>query len=335
MSLSLPRVSILIVSWNGKEYLKVCLSSLQNLHYPEWEVILVDNGSSDGTTEFVKKKFPQVRVIENWRNLGFARANNQAFERSRGKYVLLLNNDTRVEPDFLTPLVQRMEADESLGAVQPLILSWDGQRVQSTGSFFTPSGFLYHRGYRQDRDYANFLEPGPIFAAQGSALLLRRELIVKIGLFDESYLMYFEESDLSHRVWLSGHRVFFEPSGVVYHRGGGTVWRHPRSRVQFHSFKNRLQTYLKNLGSRQLLSTLPRHLLYLQLASGAYLLIKRDLSLAWAVQRAIFWNLLHLKEILKKRAWVQEQVRRVPDRDYLPQVSRKVSLGYYLSLLMG
>lgn len=330
-----PLVSILIVNWNGKKHLKTCLASLEGISYPNYEIALVDNGSTDGSVIFVKQKYPAVRIVKNDHNLGFAKANNQGFKKTRGKYVLLLNNDTRVEPGFFNPLVQRVEDEPRIGAVQPLILFWNGQKIQSTGSFFTPNGFLYHRHHHAPRTKVNKTEPSPIFAANGSALLLRRGLIEKIGLFDEDYYMYFEESDLCHRIWLSGHRVIFEPQSVVYHRGRATSQKIARPTVQFHSFKNRLQTYLKNLETRQLLTTLPRHLLYMQVASFAYLTMKKSLFLAWAVQKALLWNLTHLSQTLQKRRRIQQEIRRVPDKDFLPLLTRRVPLSYHHRLLKG
>src|SRR3990167_8114157 len=144
------KVSIIIVSWNGLNFLKNCLKSLYKIDYPNFEVIIVDNGSFDNSIEYIKRNYPQVKLITNRRNVGFAEANNIGYKVADGKYILFLNNDTTVTKSFLTNLIKVIEEEKDLGGVQAKILTMsDKRRLDSAGSFLTNTGFLYHYGYNQ------------------------------------------------------------------------------------------------------------------------------------------------------------------------------------------
>src|SRR3989344_7353611 len=202
-----PLVSIIIVNWNGGEVLRDCLRSLGKIKYPKWELILVDNGSTDGSEMLVlnlKLKAESLKLIRNKINVGFAKANNRGCKKISGKYVLLLNNDTKVTPKFLTTLVDRMENDPTIGVVQPKIKLMDKPGyLDNAGSFFTRIGFLQHWGFLR-KDTREFDEEREIFSAKGACMLIRRKVVENVGLFDEEFFSHFEESDFCWRVWLSG-----------------------------------------------------------------------------------------------------------------------------------
>ncbi len=331
-----PLVSIIIVNWNSREDLKECFESLFKISYKNYEVIMVDNGSKDDSVEFVEKNFPKVFIAKSKVNLGFAGGNNLGFKESHGEYILLLNNDTIVPPDFLGELVNFMEKRKDVGIVQPKILFHRPgtplhHRINSVGSFFLSTGFLYHLNYgKNDSKISQQFE---ILSAYGACFLARRSLIDKIGLFDDDYFAYFEETDLSQRVWLSGLKVMIDPSSTIYHKGAKTSQKLPTAFIQYHSFKNRLQTYLKNLSFSNLFKIFIPHLLICEISSVLYFFVgKPDYTLA--IQKAIFWNLLNLGGILKKRQIVQK-FRKVSDNEFIPKLTRKVNLRYYYFLSRG
>lgn len=331
-----PLVSIIIVNWDAKENLKECLDSLSKIDYPNYEVILIDNGSTDGSVEFVQKNFPWIIIAKSKTNLGFAGGNNLGFRKSRGKYILLLNNDTLVAKDFLSKLVGFMEERKDVGIVQPKILFHRPKtslhhKINSVGSFFLSNGFLYHLKYGKSDSSDN--TPYEILSAYGACFLARHDLLDKIGLFDDDYFAYFEETDLSHRVWLSGLKVMIYPSAAICHKGAKTSERLPSSFILYHSFKNRLQTYLKNLSVANLFKIFIPHLLICEISSFLYLLVGRP-GYTFAIQKAIFWNLFNLKKILKKRENVQ-QFRKVKDNEFIPKLTRNVNLLYYYFLARG
>lgn len=332
-----PLVSIIIVNWNSKEDLRECLESFPKVKYPNHEIILVDNGSRDDSVEFVKNNFPKIRIVRSNKNLGFAGGNNLGFEKSKGKYVLFLNNDTIIVEDFLTPLINFMEEREDVGIVQPKILFHRPNlplhhKINSVGSFLLKSGFLYHQDYGMaDKKYSY---PYEIFSAYGACFLARKKIIDEVGLFDERYFAYFEETDLCHRVLLNGWKIMVLPDIFIYHKGAKTAEKLPTAFIQYHSFKNRIFTYLKNLDNKNLIKIFLPHLIICEIASILYLLLlKPDYTLA--IQKAIFWNIFNLGLVKKERKKVQEQIRKIKDDKFIPKLTKNVKINYYYYLSRG
>ncbi|MDP2947696.1 MAG: glycosyltransferase family 2 protein [Nanoarchaeota archaeon] len=322
-------VSIIIINLNGKKWLDGCFCSLKKINYANYEIILVDNGSNDGSIEFVKENYPQVKIIQNEKNLGFAEANNIGYQNARGKYIFLLNNDTKVEPDFLTILVEEIKKDKNIGGVQPKIVLLDNpQELDSVGGFLTFTGFLYHFGYRRNASDFKYNQKMEIFYMKGAAMLLKKESLEKVGLFDKDFFAYFEETDLCHRLWLAGYKIKYIPQSVVYHKMGGTSLKINIGFIQFHSFKNRINSYIKNLGLVELLKILPLHLFLCLMIS----LVKPEYFKA--IHKAIWWNILHIKETFQKRKIIQRDIRKIKDKDFIPNFKRKVRFSYYYYLFI-
>lgn len=324
-----PLVSIIIVNWNGLKYFRYCLPSLTKIDYPNYEIILVDNGSSDGSIGYIKKYFPKVKIIRNKNNLGFAEANNKGIRKAQGKYILFLNNDTKIKPDFLSKLVLELDDDPRNAAVQAKILLMNEPKLlDSIGSFLTWSGFLTHFGYRQ-RDKKDLDKKREIFSAMGACLLFKREVLKEIGLFDKDFFAYFEETDLCWRAWLAGYKILYIPESVIYHQKGATVSQLANSFVIYHSFKNRICSLIKNLEAKNLVWILPIHFVFCSLVILKYLLINGEPQKSLAILRAFGWNIFNFRSTLKKRNIIQKKIRRVPDKILLPQISNKVSLKYF------
>lgn len=326
-------VSIVIINWNGIGDLKDLLPSLKKVKYKNFETIIVDHGSTDGSIEYVKKNYPKIKLLEKKRNLGFALGNNVGVKKAKGEYILLLNNDTIVKPDFLGRLVVGLE-EENIGVVQPKIIFADSKKLQSAGTYFTNTGFLYHVGYNKDPNLAKYNKRKEIFSANGSCMLIKREVIEKVGLFDKDFFLYFEETDFCWRVWLAGYKIIYEPKAVILHKGGRATKRLPSSFVNFHSFKNRINTLIKNLGTFELMKVLPVHLFLCQVASISFL-ARGGIKVALLTQHAIFWNIFNLGRTLKKRKRVQEKIRKVGDRELMRTVKSKVRPPYYYYLFAG
>ncbi len=330
-----PLVSIIIVNWNGERYLKDCLDSLKVQTYKNTEVFFVDNASIDTSVAFAKKEFPYFHFIVNKKNLGYAEGHDEAFERAKGELVLLLSMDTILEKDALKQMVDTMGSDSRIGAVQPKLLMWPQKNlIDSIGMFFLVSGLLYHYGREKEHTAAKYNKQMEIFSAKGACLLFRKSTLKKTGLFDKGYFAYFEDTDLCHRVWLAGYTVIYTPKAVVYHTGGGASKRMASSHILFHSYKNRLQTYLKNLSWKYLVRVLPLTILVYMGASIAYL-SRGDIKVAIAIQKSILWNIINVKKILLKRKHVQSKVRVVRDDDFLPRLTKPVYLSYYYYIFYG
>lgn len=323
-----PKVSILIVNWNGKEVFKDCLEALEKLTYPSWELILVDNGSIDGSENLVsdyKLNFKEYILIKNPKNLGFAPANNQGIKRSSGEYILLLNNDTKITPDFLSIMVDRMEQEQEIGAMQPKIFLSDLEGyLDNAGAFLTTSGFLQHWGFKK-KDSNEFDNERLIFSAKGACLLTRKALVDKIGLFDDDFGSYFEESDFCYRVWLAGFKVLYYPRARIYHRLGATSKKMNQYFVNYHSFKNRILSLFKNLETKNLIMILIPHLVIVSGLSFYYLL-RLDFKKSWMVFSSLLWNLGNIFSSINKRIKVQS-LRKVSDDDIFPYILENVKLS--------
>lgn len=251
-----PLVSIIIATLNGKQLLIDCLKTLFK-YESNFEVIVVDNASTDGTVTWLKKNYPQIKLIENSFNTGFAKANNQGLEISSGEYILYLNNDTLITQPFLKVLITELQSPKT-AAASPVILLPDGT-IDSIGSFFTSTGFLYHRAHRH-KPSPSFVHKTTTYSLKGACMLWKKSVLDKIGPLDESYFAYFEETDLCHRAINGGFDLLVIPQVSITHLGGMTSNKIPSSFIQYHSYKNRIRTYIQNLPLTTLISVLPLHL---------------------------------------------------------------------------
>ncbi|MBU0705404.1 MAG: glycosyltransferase family 2 protein [Chloroflexi bacterium] len=273
-----PKVSVVILNWNGRRYLDDCFTSLQAQTYADFEIILVDNGSTDGSVEWMAEHFPQVRMICNETNLGFAAGNNQAIRVSQAEFIVTLNNDTRVEPDWLASLVAVAEEDPTVGMCASKMLFADRPEIiNSTGINLDPVGIAWDRRGGEPDD-GQETEPVEIFGPCAGAALYRRTMLDQIGLFDERFFAYLEDVDLAWRARLAGFRCLYVPQARVYHVHSATAG-------ESSPFKNRLLgrnkvwVIAKNYGpGGWLLLYLPLIVLY-DLAAVLYaLVVRRDIS---------------------------------------------------------
>lgn len=210
--------SVIVLTWNGKEHLEECLSALLAQTYPEKEIILTDNASTDGTVAFVRDRFPSVRVVANGKNLGYAGGNNQGIRAARGAYVALINNDTRADPAWLSEMVAVMQSDPSCGMVAGKILSYGDRRViDNVGHVFYRDGTFRGRG-RLEVDRGQYDRPEEVLSPSGCALLFRRSALDRVGLFDDEFFIYGDDAELSLRLRLNGWKAVYAPAAVVYHK---------------------------------------------------------------------------------------------------------------------
>lgn len=223
-----PLVSVIVTNYNGKGYLANCLDSVLKNQYPHFELILVDNASTDDSLKAAKDTFgsdPRLIIIRNTENLGFSGGNNVGFDFSKGEYIVFLNNDTIVDGDWLVTLVDAMQNDHSIGLAQSKILVMDGGRVQTVGLLF--SNYLV-RKHSLGENFAAATEFQPVFEvpiASGASMIARRALIEELGLFDPKVPFFYDDTLLSFKVWLSRKRVVtVEKSKVRHMMGAASAW---------------------------------------------------------------------------------------------------------------
>jgi GT2 family glycosyltransferase len=224
MERNCPKVGIVIVNFNGKEVTSECLASLQNVSYPNLKIVVVDNGSVDGSAQHFREKFPYITIIENKENLGFTGGNNVGIKfllHTDVDYILLLNNDTVVAPDFISELVKYGEMRKDVGMLCPKIYLYDKPDViwYAGGNISLWSGILKHIGYKK-RDDEKYNEPREVNFVTGCAFFIKREVIEKVGLLDEKLFIYSEDLDLSLRILKSGYKGFYVPSSKIWHKCG-------------------------------------------------------------------------------------------------------------------
>lgn len=238
------RVSVVIPNWNGRRFLDECLDSVLSQTFGAFEVILVDNGSTDGSAEWVAEAYPQVRTIRNARNVGFARAVNQGFRAGAGSVLVALNNDTRVVGGWLEHLVEPLERDPGVGAVCSRVVFYrDPDLVYNAGIAITRLGVPVNLGFGLPAHL--FDEPCRIEGACACSAAYRRTALERVGLFDERFFAYHEDVDLSWRLRRGGWHIAYAPRSVVLHHGSGTTG-YLSALARFHSAKNLLLMNMKN-----------------------------------------------------------------------------------------
>ena len=228
-----PKVSIIILNWNGLEDTIKCLESLKKITYPNYEVIVVDNGSRGNDADVLEEKYKgYINLIKNKTNLGFAEGNNIAIrkviEGKESKYVFLLNNDTAVEPDFLDKIVEFAEhPGNKIGMFQSKILKYNNRKIIDSTGHKKYLGVVFDRGVGQE-DKGQFDKKRKIFGAMGAAVLYKREMLQEIGLFDRNFFAYVEDVELDFRARKIGWKARFVPESIVYHKGGATSIQNPQ-----------------------------------------------------------------------------------------------------------
>ncbi|TMC40772.1 MAG: glycosyltransferase family 2 protein [Chloroflexi bacterium] len=257
---SQPSVSIIVLNWNGRPYLAECLGSLRSQTYDgPYQVVLVDNGSQDGSADYVEASFPGVRLIRSAVNLGFAAGNNLAARQLDTDLLAFLNNDTRTEPTWLDELVQSVTVAPDVACAGGRILSWDGKTVDFLGGGATLTGLGIQFGYGQPA--AVEAPAGDILFACGGSMIVKREPYLQIGGLDDDYFLFYEDLDLGWRFWLAGYRVRYAPGAIMYHRHHGGTRRFEDERLAVLYERNALYTIYKNYDDRHLAAVLPAALL--------------------------------------------------------------------------
>ena len=219
----LARATVVIPNWNGERFLDLCLGSLLDQTFGDFETIVVDNGSTDGSIDVVREHFPDVGVVELGENRGFAAAVNAGIEASDTEFVVLLNNDTEQDRRWLEALVRAADAHSDAGLFASKLVDFHDRGVlDGAGDAMRLSGLPYRLGHGE-RDRGQFDEPGYVFGACAAAALYRKSLFEEVGLFDEDFVSYCEDGDLSFRAQLAGHRCFYVPGAVVYHMGSAST----------------------------------------------------------------------------------------------------------------
>jgi len=315
-----PLVSIVIVYWNDFPWLQGCLRSLQQLDYPDVEIVVVDNGSTDGSGANVQQEFPQARLLRIELNCGFARANNLGIARTKGKYVVLLNSDTTVEPGWIRPQVELCEADPQIGmCTSKMMLMREPGKLNSAGMYLKRDGLTKHFGDGAE-DRGQFDERRTVFGVSGACAFCRREMLDQIGLLDEDFFAYYEDTDLSWRAWIRGWKCLYVPEAKLRHYRNVTTEQNKDLywHYRYLNQRNRIWVYLKNCSWGSMLRYSPWLLWYDLVMTGkglkAWLTRSRppvELQARWDALRGLGKMLRKRRALQRARVTPETEIRKL------------------------
>lgn len=327
------KVSVIVVNHNGRGYLRRCLLSVLANDFKDYEIIVVDNGSSDGSISLIKDKlgakFHNLFVLELKQNYGPAFARNEGAEIAKGEYLAFLDNDTQVKKDWITEAIKLFQRDQKIGCIQcKLLLLAEKNKYDYAGEYLNQYGFLVQRAQYKETDNGQFDQEEEILAAKSAGMFIRKDIFNIIGGFDKDYFIYMEETDLGWRSWLAGYKTVFCPRSIVYHEFGTSIKILSKEKsnfnIRFHGTKNYIMTLIKNLGNKQLALILPKHIT-VWFCFAFFLVIRGNFRSAFNILRGIGWNIIKLPKTLSKRKSIQS-TRVISDKQFFSVIFKKRNL---------
>jgi len=316
-------VSILLLNYNGREYLKDCITSVLNQTYSDFELIFFDNCSSDGSAGFVWNSFndERIKLHTSEKNLGFAGGNNKALEYAKGEYIVLLNNDTHVESNWLEELVKCVSASDKIGMAQSLVYT-EGIPLR----YYEKNGTINLLGHNIMEIFSiNDDGTGEIVQANGCSLIIKREVLEKVnGFFIDEYFAYAEDTFLSLKVLLSGYKIIHNALSVVHHKGSSTMKKYKSEFTTFHQERNRILNFLILFSRSFRIKYIFLFIMNFKI-KFFYSLFSKRYSLK-GLARAYFWilgNHKWLKEMRKEYAGI----KTINEKEVLARLSGKFANG--------
>ena len=330
-----PLVSIIIPHWNGIDIITECLESLQKTTYPNLEIIVVDNNSSDNSINHVSKNFSNIIIFENNQNEGYAGGCNRGSEIAKGKYLLFLNNDTTHQPNWIEPLVCLLEENQQIASVQPKLLNYYQKDLfdyaGGAGGMMDILVYPFARGRiftKQEIDSNQYDSKTEIFWSSGTAFLVRRTAFEKAGKFDELFFAHMEEIDLCWRFHLLGFDVWSEPSSVIYHKNAVSLPMYTEKKYYL-NHRNSLIMLLTNYSLPLAIYVLPIRWA-LDIVAIIYAILKGDWKHIKGIVKAHAWIACHPRKLFNKRTRVKA-VRKAKDETILRKMhSGSIVFSHYI-----
>ena len=335
MTDSTPIVSIIIPHWNGIDVLSECIDSLKGSTFDSFEIIVSDNASSDGSQAWIVENHPDVILLENDNNYGYAGGCNRGVNVAKGEFILFLNNDTIQNPNWLDPLIDRMKGDESIAAIQPKILNYYDRKIfdyaGGSGGHLDLFCFPFARGrvfLNQEEDLGQYDNAKRCFWASGTAMIVRKDLFKAAGKFDETFFAHMEEIDLCWRFQLMGYEIWVEPQSVVFHKNAVSLPMNSYKKYYL-NHKNSLLMLLGNY-SLPVAMYLFSVRFALEWVAFGYALFKLDFKHMLGIINAQVWLLFHPHVIWKKH-FRTGSIRVKRDRSIMLRLYRgSIVLTHYI-----
>lgn len=304
-----PFISVIVLNYNGKKWLKDCFESLENLEYPKdkYEVIMGDNASTDDSVDYVKENFPWVRVLQFDKNYGFCKGNNLCAMSAMGEYLVILNNDTFVDAMYLKNLISGISSDEKTISAVGKIFHSNSKLIWSAGGVIFPDGCGHYTGwFASDSNKYNI--PKYTGFGTGAGVLIEKKFFLSTGGFDEYYFYTGEENDLGFRIWANGYKVKYVPSAIMYHYCGGTGSPHKyrtSPTMEFLITRNKLYFIIKNFDLTNVVNGVILHL-FRSLALIIYTILHKNIYIPISIIKAYLFVIKDIKAILKSRKTFQK-----------------------------
>lgn len=307
----MAKTAVVILNWNGREFLRKFLPAVIANSQGVADVIVADNASTDSSIEFLQNNFPEVRIITNRTNGGFARGYNEALAEVDADYFILLNSDIEVTPHWIEPVIQMMESDKTIAACQPKLRSFierdKFEYAGAAGGFIDEYGYPFCRGriFQQiETDHGQYDDAVEIFWATGACMFVRADIYRQFGGFDEDFFAHMEEIDFCWRLKNGGYKIMFCPDSVVFHVGGGTLPK-KSSQKTYLNFRNNISLLYKNLPSNLLLPVFTVRFLLDGIAAFKFL-IDGGFGDFYAVLRVHLYFYSHFRSIHRKRKQITQ-----------------------------
>jgi len=314
----MTNTAVVLLNFNGRGYLEQFLPSVVH-HSKGAEIIIVDNGSTDNSVEFLQSNYPDLEIINLPSNKGFAGGYNEAIQQINAEICVLLNTDVEVTEGWLNPILSLMESNSGIAACQPKILSYNEkdkfEYAGAAGGYIDYLGFPFCRGrifQTLEKDEAQYDDVHPIFWASGACLFIRKDVFLHLGGFDEDFFAHMEEIDLCWRMQNAGYKVYYNGISTVYHIGGGTLSR-SNPRKTYLNFRNGLSMFAKNEKPQRLWWKLPARTL-LDMIAAIKFAVADSLDDCIAVLKAHMYFWTHIRTNLEKRKEAKKQwIQKNPD----------------------
>ncbi len=329
MKIQCKKVAVAILGYNSCDFLERFIPSVLATNYDDFTVVYIDNDSKDNSVQLVREKFPEVVVVEQHENYGFAGGYNVGLKNLEAEYFVLLNQDVEVDPNWLRPLVEEMESNEKIGAAQPKILHYADKSkfdyAGGCGGFLDKYGYPFCRGRIFDlmeQDSNQYQEPMDIFWASGACMIVRSKLYYELGGLDHDFFAHMEEIDLCWRMQGAGYKLRVVPSATVYHVGGSSL-KYGSYRKLYLNYRNNLTMLLKNLPSNKVWQ-----IMFIRMILDGISAAQGVLTFRFNVLRAVLMAHFDFYKSLKSTLAKRKQIKKVNDLSTV--YNKSIVFQYYL-----